>query len=407
MKAELLVRPSFNDHEAIANLLTPGPRSLNFGPPPIDRLVVDAHAAQRRPQFADAAHAAGVPLLVDPLTFLGQGSLDDDDAWLRVPFAELAQTVDVERIEELVDLVLTFELEHGATMVVPPYFYSATPGDRASRLNVVSLRATERWLSSASVQLPVVPVLCGQIQSFATEDGWEKGISPLMRAAANLNTEFVALCLSPIGHGNEGVGKLMDLFTLGRRVGRDFNVVAWRQGIYGPALVASGMQGYESGIATREQCNIRASITGRKKQPRDPSQASVGGSGYGVLFEAWNRSLSTRVVEVLMRDESLRARLMCMDETCCPDGHASTLDDRRGHALRTRARQIRTLADQPRRWQLYNVERTAFDGVTLAQEANKLLERSDVKDRIKSRGLTSLVDAARLLRERDASQDVA
>ena len=148
-------------------------------------------------------------------------------------------------------------------------------------------------------------------------------------------------------------------------------------------------------------------ISRRKKKPKDPADPSTGGSGYGVLFEAWNRSLATRVVEVLMRDESLRARMMCMNETCCPDGHASTLEDRRGHALRTRARQLNTLANQPRRWQLYNVERTAFDGVTLAQEANKLLQRTDVKDRIKTRGLASLVDAARLLRERDAGQEVA
>lgn len=407
MKPELLIRPSFNDHEAIENILVPGPRSVDQGPPPLDRLVLDAHAAMRRPQFADAAERSGIPVLIDPLTFLAQGELDEDDAWLRVPFAQTARELDDKRMDEFVDQVLSFELDQRATMIVPPYFYSSKPGDLASRRNSEVLESTKRWLKATSIELPVVPVLCGKLQGLATEDGWERTIDPFLESAIDLNVGFIALCVSPIGHGKEGVGKLMDVFNMSRRIGRSFDVVAWRQGVYGPALVAAGVMGYESGIATREQCNIRASIASRKKKPKGPDDKTSGGSGYGVLFEAWNRSLPSRVVEILMRDDSLRARLMCLDEMCCPAGHDSTLADRRGHALRTRARQLRTLSSQPRRWQLYHVERSAFDGITLAGEANKLLERTELKDRIKTVGLSSLADASRRLRERDASQDVA
>ena len=81
--------------------------------------------------------------------------------------------------------------------------------------------------------------------------------------------------------------------------------------------------------------------------------------------------------------------------------------DRRGHAIRTRSRQMREIEKQPRRWRLYHVERTAFDAVTLAQEANKLLEKSEVRERIKVTGFESLLAFARMLGRHGTGKDAA
>jgi hypothetical protein len=405
VKAELLIRPGFNDHDKIADVLMAGPRRVDEGGPPFERLVLDAQLAARRPQFAHAAEKAGVPVLVDPLTFLGQGRLQEDDAWLRMPFANLAQRMGSVDIDAFTDAVIQFQVEHRATMIVPPYFYAGDPQDELGSLNINLLRSTGRYLAAMDIDLPVVPVVCGRLQSFSTEMG-AQGIDKYLSAMTNLNVEFIALCLSPMGSGDEGRAKLLSYFRTARRLSGHHDVVAWRQGVYGPALVAAGLRGYESGIGTREQCDIRRTITSRGK--RDKEQAKKGGGPtVGVLLEAFNRSVTTKVADVIMEDDPLRARLMCMDETCCPDGHESTLLDRRGHALRTRSRQLRILRQQPIRWGLYNIERNAYDGATAAKEANKLLNQTDLKERIKAKGFESLVQAVRTLREEQSSRDVA
>lgn len=75
--------------------------------------------------------------------------------------------------------------------------------------------------------------------------------------------------------------------------------------------------------------------------------------------------------------------------------------------LCTRARHLRNMHHQPRRWRLYDVERTAEEALTLAQDANKLLEKAGLSERVKARGFVSLAETARALRERDAGSAVA
>ncbi len=64
MASELLIRPGQNDHEVVANLLAPGAAAvlLPRDGPVIGRLVVDAQVAPRRPEFAEAAATAGIPV---------------------------------------------------------------------------------------------------------------------------------------------------------------------------------------------------------------------------------------------------------------------------------------------------------------------------------------------------------
>src|SRR4051794_37788371 len=118
MSGELLVRPAFNDHEVVSDLLAPGGTGIMVGRqrPLISRLVVDASIAPRRPQFAEAAAGAGIPLLIDPLTPLLHGVLREHDPWSKLVFGSANEVkpaafgTRAER-ERYVAEVVAFELE--------------------------------------------------------------------------------------------------------------------------------------------------------------------------------------------------------------------------------------------------------------------------------------------------------
>lgn len=405
MQAELLIRPGYNDHEAIADFLAP---SYGIHQEPLfQRLVVEAQTAYRRPRFAEAASQAGVPLLIDPMTIVGGGAVRESDPWLGLPYSEEARlptSVSALDREVLVRNVVEFELDQGATSVVPPYYYATSPSDPVFDLNLLLIRETALFMQNRTIDMPLVPIFCGRLQPFASSEDWDSGFGRFVTLVRDVNTDIVGLCLSPVGDGKERVGKLLPMFRAMQRIAKDVRVVGWRQGVYGPALVAAGARGYETGLATGEQCDVPGIVSRRRRERKKNS----GGGGPGMFMEALGKSLPISVSEILMADDQLRAQLMCVDATCCPDGLESTRDDKRGHALRSRARQLRDLERQPhKRWRLYQVERSAYNAVTLAQQANRVLENSDVTARIHVGGMTALAEVARILREQVEGQEVA
>ena len=146
--SELLIRPGANDHEVIKDLLAPGagavllPRTRTL----IDRLVLDAQVAKARPELAEAARDAGVPVLVDPLTIYLQGELREADKWAQLPFGEARKLRQRNwrarsAAKSLVASVVDFEVEQGATAVIPPYPYVSSPADPFFELGVWSFCA--------------------------------------------------------------------------------------------------------------------------------------------------------------------------------------------------------------------------------------------------------------------------
>jgi hypothetical protein len=405
MQAELLIRPGFNDHEAISDFLAP-----TYGiqqEPLFLRLVVEAQIAYRRPRFAEATSQAGIPLLIDPMTIVGAGAVRESDPWRGLPYAEAARlpnSIDALDRESLVRRVVEFELAQGATSVIPPYYYATSPSDAVFHLNLLLIRETAQFLETQGIDVQVFPLFCGRLQSFATDEAWGDGLGRFVALVRDLNTEMVGLCVSPVGDGRERVGKLLSMFRTMQRMAKELYVVGWRQGVYGPALVAAGATGYETGLATGEQCDIPAIVSRRR---RERSKTS-GGGGPGMFMEAFQRSLPISVSEILMADDQLRAQLMCVEAICCPDGLESTRDDKRGHALRSRSRQLRDLERQPhKRWRLYQVERSAYNAVTLAQQANQILEKTEMQARVQTNGMAALAEVARILREQVEGQQVA
>ena len=159
--AELLIRAGHDDHLVIGDLLTPTGGAVALRPP-IDRLVADAQTAARLPSLAESANLAGVPYLVDPVTYLLQGPTDPDDAWVkRVPFGASRELLPSDfssaRVEALAADVVEFELKKRATAIVAPYLYAHSPDDPAFTASLQLLLATRRHMSRNAVNLPRSP----------------------------------------------------------------------------------------------------------------------------------------------------------------------------------------------------------------------------------------------------------
>jgi len=103
---------------------------------------------------------------------------------------------------------LEFQVEHGASAVIPPYFYAESPDDPAFDATVSALGHTARRMRVEGVSLPLVPLLCAQVQSFTRRQGWEDALDRFAAAAAEVGPQALALCLSPVGDGRESYPKL-------------------------------------------------------------------------------------------------------------------------------------------------------------------------------------------------------
>jgi hypothetical protein len=410
MSGELLIRAGLNDHEVIADLLAPGGAAVMVGKarPVMNRLVLEAPVAAKRPQFAEAAAAAGIPLLVDPLTPLLQGETREDDPWAKLPFGEAAElhATDYEprdRRAALVDAVITFEVEHGATAIIPPYPYVTGPDDPWFPIALDLIQLTRERMEAIGVGLPILPILCGQLMKFGADQTWGSGLDRFAATAVDNGAHALAVCLSPAGTGKDSYHKVWRLFNAMEHVksAERVAVFAWRQGIFGPALVAAGIDGYETGMGVNEQTNIRGNIATRK--PPKPGEKPRRGASAGIYLEPLGRSLNPRVAKQLLGDITMRAKVMCTDKRCCPQGVASTLDHHREHAVRSRARELATLAALPARsWRLNHMVTKADEALTLAKQANRLLAEINEPLRIHTIGLEALSRVSEELRLADS-----
>lgn len=400
--AQLLIRPSLNDHQVIADLLAPPPMpTIRRSRPPIAQLVADAHIAAQRPTLAESANDAGIPFLVDPTTVLLQSDVDPTSSWAKLPFASARPlSVDDIDVEGLVEQVVQFQMEQGATRIIAPYLYASEPGDPAFAMSIRLLASTAHYVRDNDVPLPVVAILCGQLRQFASAQALDLGAGRFVDAAEAHDLHTVGLCFSPVGAPGDSYSKLVGLFRAAARATRaPMPIVAWRQGIYGPALVAAGLAGYETGIGTGEQTNIARQQANRRS--KDKTKRT--GGGPGTYLDQFGRSIPKPAAELLLGINEMRPKLMCDDEGCCPTV-ADTLDNGRTHAVRSRARQLAELAEQPhRRWRLHTVARHAEAAATLAKQANRVLESAAIKHKIGTKNLDALAQVMRELGQADQS----
>lgn len=386
--SQLVIRPMFNDHIVIGDLLARPSQAVRTLRPPIGQLVVDAHVAERRPQFAAAAGEAGIPLVVDPLTPLLQSKIDPDDSWMRLPYAVSDRVAmnDV-NVPQLVESVMEHELDNGATAILAPYFYASSPDDPAFATSIRLLRRTRQVMEANRLDLPMHVVFAGQLQSFARSSTRDQGIERFMRESEDVGASVVGLCLSPLGHRDDSYSKLSAMAALGMAA-KNYEpaIWAWRQGVYGPALCAIGLDGYETGIGIGEQTNVKRMQATRKTKSEGGSRPIV----QGIYLEPLGRSVPLRVANRLLGSIQMRARVVCDDPSCCSDVN-SMIDYRRQHAVRSRARFLAELNQQPhRRWRLNHVARHARTAVNVARQADRLLKEEGARERIGTKNLEAL-----------------
>ncbi|MGH7861069.1 MAG: hypothetical protein ACRENM_09135, partial [Candidatus Dormibacteraceae bacterium] len=233
------------------------------------------------------------------------------------------------------------------------------------------------------------------LQHFGRARQWAEGVGLYSRVAASKEPAFIGLCMSPAGGPDESYGKVHRLFSVALRLRAEgVRTVAWRQGIYGPGLVAAGLDGYETGIGVRERSAIADSITQRKPRPRP--DGSKPRAPQGLFVQAWGRSFGLPLVRQVMDDVRIRANIVCDDEQCCPNGIKSMLENYREHSVRSRARYMQDLENMPPRpeWRLFKVGKDARNAVSLIEQANRLLASTPERTQIASGSMASLAQVA-------------
>jgi hypothetical protein len=411
MPAELLVRPGRQDHLVVADLVAPGGAGRSFGArPPISRLVLDAPLAVARPHFAEDARAAGLPLAIDPLTFLLQGETDPEHAWTRLPYAAsgaltAGQLAERRLRQELVSRTVGFQIANGATVIVPPYFQATSPADPWFDVSLACLTDAADYLRAIDARLPLTPVLTGRLDRFARPAHWVAGIDRFADTALAAGSQAVAMQLGPAGKPSDNYAKVLHLFQAAQHLRRPgLAVHAWRQGAYGPALVAAGLQGYETGISAGESTDLSSMARNRRPSPPpEPDQEDVrrGGGGGAVYLAQLGRSVPREVVDVLHANLATRALIVCDDATvCCPNGLDSTLGaGRRAHAVRSRARYLAEIDRMPAQanWRLHKIAQDAQAGAHLIGVTNSVLVAAGLRP-LRATSLESLAATAQHLR---------
>jgi hypothetical protein len=184
--SELLIRPTHGDHLVLEDLLAPSPVSPRRS---IDGIVLCAHDAARDERLLEAARKSGAPLLVDPLTMLLQDPVDPDDPWVRLlPFGR-AEALRAEELsspfvlDEIVAQTVEFQVERGATTIIPPYFYAEGPDSPAFAASLAAIGRTARRMRADGVSLPLMPLLCAQLRGFTAGPGWRRALERFAAAA--------------------------------------------------------------------------------------------------------------------------------------------------------------------------------------------------------------------------------
>lgn len=404
MPAELTIRPTRNDHKVLSDLLAPGHAGSSPGEAPlISRIVLDAPTAASSPSYAEDAAAAGVPVVVDPLTWLFQGDVDPTSSWSRLPFAQQPGGLDdlqsPARRRQLIEAVVQFQLEQRSTSVVPPYFAASGLRDPWLDISLSFLTETAVYLRDNDIRMPLLPVFTGRLDRFARPAGIEalRGFSNL---AADLGVQLVAAQLGPAGAPADNYAKVLGMFRVVQALRRPgVGVHVWRQGVYGPALVAAGAHGYDTGLGYGEKTDLAAAAA-RKRPPKPNTKASGGGGGGRPVFvRAFGRSVVPPAIRVLATNLAFRSALLC-EPSCCPDGVESTLGQGREHTLRSRARQLHELDDMPssRAWRLQQVAKDAQRAADLINAANPMLTAAGLTP-LNARGQQSLADVTEFLRK--------
>lgn len=363
--AELLIRPGVDDAQILERLL--GDRS-----PQLARLrvVADAHAVARTELITEAASRAGAPLIIDPQTYYLQDTQDPIDPWCSLPFAH-ASTLTVHDLaprglEALIESVIQFEVAHGATSIVPPYFFLGKSEVGWEDTQASVWRLTRTVLDRLGVTLPVIPFLCVDWNRLAGRSVLHPE-GPIIAALRILQPDEIALASSKSHLGARPHERLLDLCAAVTRLGRIAPVIAWQQGLLGEACVAAGAVGYETGVGRREALDMGSTLAARRAFSRKGPRAAR-----GVYVRPLMRSIPKKSLEALSDVPTMWPSIFCLDHECCAPNGQTMLRDARAHTVRARRRSLEEITSVGRQnWRWGAIADKARIGLALAERINR------------------------------------
>jgi hypothetical protein len=397
-RAELSLRVGAQDEAFLRNLfgLTPDSRRAPWLP---DRLVVDAHVPLSAPGLAGIARAAGRPYLIDPETYFLQDSQHPSVPWGRVPFGNPHEVTAFKWADEgfrttLVKSVIDYQLDHDATMLIPPYLHLDTPDDPLVGIQADLLRKSADYLRTRDIHVPVLVVVALGWRCLHPTQG-VPALEEVWAATAALGPAEVALAASRVHLGKSAPDRIAEFLMLIRSLSSTYKATAWQQGLLGELAVVEGAAGYETGLGRREQCDLQ----NRKTQYRQPRGDSV--TPRAIYLDAVARSVPKRRLEVAARNGRLWRRLICTDPDCCAPGGADLLGDARRHTLITRVKRLAALeAMDNTRWQWADIADRAAAGINLGEQINGLVPRSAATPGVELGALVAIHEVAEVRRHR-------
>lgn len=372
--SELVIRGHHNDHLVVAELLS-GAALPIAARRLIRRIVVDAPAAAATGQFARAAVDGGTQYLIDPMTPLLLDHQAATDSWARLPYAtarpaSMSELANSQWREALVRGVVDFQVEHGATAIIPPYLHLVQADSALAHAQVALWRATVKYLRQQGLDYSLVPIVSVDRHRIALEmNAWEAGLGRLLRVAGGMTDDPVGLALS--ASSNLTGHSIHKMSLIWRRAASLTMFIAWHAGDVGPLAVTLGAAGYEVGLCSSERCNVTQELRNRRL-----SDNRGGPRWLGVYVDALGRSIGKSAVTAMSRERGLQGDVGCFEPACCRRGFDSLLgSNRRQHAARSRLLALADLdAITARRWRLHTLERRAAAGAAAATRIRKFAD---------------------------------
>lgn len=351
--------------------------------PVVDAVLIEAHHAETLKDFRVTVREAGIPLWVDPMTVFWQGYTEPEFKWNGLKYGGTEpfdlNALEDEFIDDLAKLVVNTQVDAGATIILTPYLYADGPDTIEFRLTLKLIEATAKYMDAVGLRpgRQLVAVFAGNITGLGADSPRELAIARFSGALSRSGITSVATVVGPVD-GKETAVKLMRMF----RIHTDLASIAGvgsvyplRQGLYGEALVALGMAGYETGVNTKEKNNLKSTIRARSK-PRNPDAPS--GSYQGLYVERFGQCIPLKKAKMLFENPAATGIIGCHDPSCCRNGVKSSQSNRIAHAVRSRSRTLNELSGIPQeRWRLNYVQGKARDRYDAATTLNGILQAID------------------------------
>lgn len=397
--AELTLRVGANDEPFVRRLfgLLPGSRPAPYLPA---RVVVDAHVPLNQGSgLSSLAREAGIPFLIDPETHFLQDEQHSDAPWCRTPFGRPASNTPVDLAstsvqDALIQSVVDYQVQYGATMIIAPYVHIETPDSRWPEIQAGLWRGTRDYVVRAGLNLPVIAVVavgwrCLHPREYAK-------LEPIWDALADLDPDEIALAASKVHMGAKPEDRIAELLMVVRNLARDYKVTMWQQGLLGDLCIVEGAAGYECGIGWREKCDLQS----RKAVHREPA-SDRGRTPRPVVIRELGRAIPRVRLELARTKRRTWSKLVCPFPDCCAPGGHDLLGDARRHSVISRVRELEQLdATRATSWRWNHLTQRARDGLALAHELNALAPSSSSTPAIDIKLLAAIHTVAKARRGR-------